>query len=128
MLYDGSHPHTDTAILMAADDRNPAFDWSQISEVDGNSARPVSGHLVHGVRVLPGTRAFVIRAIRNFDSDTAYWGGYDYLEFNVVVPDMKPLHVHVARYHGTGDGLSIVIEDLGERASYRTRRSPKVSF
>ncbi len=127
VMYEGRHPHSETAILIASDDRNPAYDWSQIREVDGKSAKPF-GHPAYGVRVLPGTHTFTLRAIRNFKSDTAHGGPYDYLEFDVEVPDMKPLHVYAAPYDETGGKLRVTIEDLGERASYRTKRAPRPTF
>jgi len=124
--FKGKHPFSDTALLFAADDHNPAFGYSGIVMFDGKKTSGFWSPGRNSARVLPGTHTFVIRAdwdhtgsITGSTTGVTATGSSKTLDVEIEVKDMKPLHVYVVRYHLDGEKLGLSVEDLGERAKYQ---------
>jgi hypothetical protein len=126
--YKGNYPRSDTAILISEDNSNRSFDGSAFVKVDGKSVGNFLLPGVFSVRVLPGTHTFVIQAVWDNTSSITSGGTAKTRFFEFEVKDMKALHVYVARYRKTDDGAELAIQDLGERAEYRSTLAPIPKF
>jgi len=114
-MYEGESPLADTAVFSSLDERATQHEVATIRSVDGKDT-PRSVFPVW-VRVLPGTHHFTVHYSTNYGIGAGAIT-YKYAELPVTVVDMKPRHVYVARFGRTAQGVSVSVEDLGERPRY----------
>ncbi|MCX4164260.1 MULTISPECIES: hypothetical protein [Paraburkholderia] len=102
---------------MALDDNQPEYTVIGTRLIDGKEPSCWQVGCPIWVRLLPGTHKFVVRFATGFESAPPlikYWQ----TDVKIEVKDMMPRHVYVARYKRTTEGLTVLVEDLGENPEF----------